>query len=81
MREVEEMSGEETAACLGIAEATVRSRLFRAKAQLREALAHDLMDVSGDLFRFDGDRCDRVVSNVITRVSEAREQRGGPSCT
>jgi RNA polymerase sigma-70 factor (ECF subfamily) len=78
MREVEEMSGEETAECLGIPEATVRSRLFRAKAQLREALAHDLLDVTGDLFRFESERCDRVVASVMTRLSEAREQGGSP---
>jgi RNA polymerase sigma factor (sigma-70 family) len=78
MREVEEMSVEETAQCLGIPEATVRSRLFRAKGQLRELLAHDLQDVTGDLFRFEGEQCDRVVADVMTRLSGAREQRGGP---
>jgi putative membrane protein len=78
MREVEEMSVEETAESLGIPEATVRSRLFRAKAQLRALLAHDLQDVTGDLFRFEGEQCDRVVADVMTRLSGAREQRGGP---
>jgi putative membrane protein len=56
----------------------VRSRLFRAKGQLRELLAHDLQDVTGDLFRFEGEQCDRVVADVMTRLSGAREQRGGP---
>jgi RNA polymerase sigma-70 factor (ECF subfamily) len=78
MREVEEMSVEETAESLGIPEATVRSRLFRAKAQLRALLAHDLQDVTGDLFRFEGERCDRIVASVMRRLSKAWEQRGGP---
>src|SRR4051794_7477371 len=42
MRDVEEMSVQETADALGIPSATVRTRLFRARALLREALAKDL---------------------------------------
>src|SRR5687768_10292716 len=38
MREVQELSVQETAECLSIPEATVRTRLFRARALLREAL-------------------------------------------
>src|SRR5690606_26701137 len=42
LREIEELSAEEVAACLGIPASTVRTRLFRARAMLREALARDL---------------------------------------
>src|SRR5436190_11151821 len=42
MREVEEMTARETADALGIPEATVRTRLFRARALLREALDRDM---------------------------------------
>jgi hypothetical protein len=45
---------------------------------LRDLLAHDLRGATSDLFHFDGDRCDRVVANVMTRLSEAREQGGTP---
>ena len=49
LREVEEMTVEETADALGIPSATVRTRLFRARALLREALARDLDMATGDL--------------------------------
>ena len=65
MREVDEMSVGETAECLSIPAATVRSRLFRARALLREKLARDMDRATGDVFGFDGDRCDRVVARVL----------------
>jgi RNA polymerase sigma-70 factor (ECF subfamily) len=45
LRAVEEMSVEEAAVCLGIPPATVRTRYFRARGLLREAIARDI-DVS-----------------------------------
>lgn len=71
LREVEDLSVEETAACLGIPEATVRTRLFRARALLREALARDLDAATSDVFGFAGERCDRIVAAVLARVSES----------
>lgn len=68
LRSVEEMSVEETAACLGIAEATVRSRHFRARSLLRESLAADLDLAERDLFGFAGARCDRIVRTVLSRL-------------
>ena len=68
LREVEEMSVEETAAALNIPPATVRTRLFRARALLREALARDLDLAAGDVFGFAGSRCDRIVTAVLDRV-------------
>lgn len=67
LREVEDLSGDETAACLSIPEATVRSRLFRARGMLRESLASELDMATGDVFSFGGERCDRVVAGVLTR--------------
>ena len=72
MREVEEMTVEETAACLAIPDATVRSRLFRARALLRESLARELDMATVDVFAFAGERCDRIVAGVLTRVREFR---------
>ena len=69
MREVEEMSVEETARCLSITPATVRTRLFRARALLREALARDIDSATGDVFAFAGARCDRIVSAVLARLN------------
>ncbi len=42
LRAVEEMSGAETAECLGIPEETVKTRLFRARARLQETLLEAL---------------------------------------
>ena len=71
MRDVEEMSVEETAQALGIPSATVRSRLFRARALLREALARDLDMAAPDVFGFAGARCDRIVQSVGRLRAEA----------
>jgi len=69
MREVEDMSARETADALGIPEATVRTRLFRARALLREALDRDIDAARGGVFGFDGARCDRIVAAVVARLT------------
>ena len=68
LRALEELSVEDTAASLGIPEATVRSRFFRARALLREALAREIDLSMEDAFGFDGARCDRLVANVLERM-------------
>jgi RNA polymerase sigma-70 factor (ECF subfamily) len=68
LREVQELTVDETAACLNIPAATVRTRSFRARALLRESLARDLDHVTGDAFSFDGERCDRIVAGVLSRL-------------
>lgn len=68
LRAVEDMSAVETAAALGIPEATVRSCFFRARAMLRAALARDFDDAAASAFAFDGLRCDRIVAAVLARV-------------
>ena len=68
LRAVEEMSVEETAAVLGLPAATVRTRLFRARAMLREALAQKIDVACEDAFSFAGARCDRIVANVMARI-------------
>jgi RNA polymerase sigma-70 factor (ECF subfamily) len=70
LREVEDMTVEETATALGIPAATVRSRLFRAKARLRESLAEELDTAVQEVFGFDGERCDRIVRAVLGRISD-----------
>jgi len=67
LREVSDFSAQETAACLSIPEATVRTRLFRARGLLREALARELDLATGDVFEFGGERCSRVVARVLDR--------------
>ena len=68
LRDVEEMSVEETAECLDVAPATVRTRAFRARALLRDSLSRDLDAATVEAFGFAGKRCDRIVANVLERV-------------
>jgi len=73
LRAVEELSAEETAAVLDIPAATVRTRLFRARSMLREALAQKIDLACEDAFSFAGERCDRVVASVLARLSPTKE--------
>ena len=68
LRALEELSVEETAACLGIPEATVRTRFFRARSLLRESLAREVDYAIDGAFAFAGSRCDRIVSGVLDRL-------------
>ena len=65
MRVIEQMSIEDTAACLGIPPETVKTRLFRANRLLRRALRTELEYLFDDAFPFDGARCDRMVDQVL----------------
>lgn len=69
LRAVEEMTNEEVAHSLGIPEATVRSRFFRARSQLRTALLAEVDLAFETVFSFDGERCDRIVAAVIERIA------------
>jgi RNA polymerase sigma-70 factor (ECF subfamily) len=68
LRDVLELDTAETANCLGIKEEAVRVRLHRA----RQALARELVDVAETelpgLWRFDGERCTRMVAAVMAHV-------------
>jgi RNA polymerase sigma-70 factor (ECF subfamily) len=70
MREVDDMTAEDIAAALNIPAATVRTRLFRGRALLREALAREMDSAAIDLFSFDGARCDRIVATVLARARD-----------
>jgi RNA polymerase sigma-70 factor (ECF subfamily) len=69
LRAVEEMTVEEVSSALQIPEATVRTRFFRARAQLRESLSRDMDFALEDAFSFDGARCDRIVASVLAGVT------------
>lgn len=72
LRAVEELSVDEVAAALGLPEATVRTRFFRARGLLREGLARDIDVATDEAFAFDGARCDRIVAAVMARLHETR---------
>jgi RNA polymerase sigma-70 factor (ECF subfamily) len=70
LRAVEDLTVEEAAAILGIPDATVRTRFFRARALLRESLAHEIELAHDDVFAFAGARCDRIVAAVLGRLND-----------
>ena len=76
LRAVEEMSAEEVATVLDLPEATVRTRLFRARRLLREGLSRDVDLATGDAFAFAGNRCDRIVAGVLAKLSDDRDASG-----
>ena len=68
LRAVEDLTVEETATCLGIPPATVRTRYFRARKLLRKSLGADMGEMVDTAFAFAGARCDRMVASVMARV-------------
>ena len=68
LRAVEELNVEETAQCLEISPALVKTRLFRARQMLRLALLRDVKAWLQDSFAFEGGRCDRMVSVVLQAI-------------
>lgn len=77
LRDVEECSVEETAAALGIRAETVKTRLFRARRQLREALRETLSTSLGDAFPFLGARCARLTDAVMQRIDDIATHHPG----
>jgi RNA polymerase sigma-70 factor (ECF subfamily) len=71
LRAVQELSVEETAEALGIPEATVRTRFFRARGQLRESLSREMDVAVESAFEFLGARCDRITEAVLAKLQLA----------
>jgi RNA polymerase sigma-70 factor (ECF subfamily) len=70
LRAVEGMSVQETADCLDLEPTTVRTRFFRARAQMRKRLDGEVLSLVGALYPFAGQSCDRVVERVLRRLNE-----------
>jgi RNA polymerase sigma-70 factor (ECF subfamily) len=68
MRDIEEMSVEETAVQLGIRAETVKTRLHRARRLLRGRLEDTLAAALTDSFPFAGTRCALVTAVVLRRL-------------
>ena len=69
MRDVEEMSTSETAEALELSEENVKVRLHRGRAALRREILERIGTSSKEVFPFMGERCDRVVRNVLQKVA------------
>ncbi len=70
MRDVEEMSIEETAFHLGIRPQTVKTRLHRARRLLRQSLDGELASTLKEMFPFAGVRCARITEAVLSRLTK-----------
>jgi RNA polymerase sigma-70 factor (ECF subfamily) len=68
-RIVEGMSVGETADLLGLRPETVKTRLHRARHKLREALAEHINPLFGDVFPFEGQRCQRLTDLIVQRIT------------
>jgi len=68
LREVEGLSTAEAAECLGVSEDVVKTRLHRARLQLRKELFDRAGLVRQDAFAFHATRCDRVVAAVLGQL-------------
>jgi len=76
LRAVEELDVDEVAQLLQVPPATVRTRFFRARSALREALARDVDFAIEDAFGFAGERCDRIVRAVTAAIERDSNHRG-----
>ncbi len=65
---IEEMSVAETAACLYVEPATVKTRYHRARKILQQHLSSLVDTTAAEVFPFDGERCDRIVAGVFRRL-------------
>lgn len=69
LRDVEGCSVAETATTLELREETVKTRLHRARKQLRSALEDKVTAARGGVFEFMGARCARVTEAVMARIA------------
>lgn len=68
LRAVQEMSVDETASCLELTEAVVKTRYLRARSMLRDALGAQAEAHAHDVYAFAGARCDAVVAHVLAEL-------------
>lgn len=68
LRDIEELSTAETATQLGLPEATVKTRLHRARRQLRGRLDAEIAATLTGTFPFAGARCARMADSVVQRL-------------
>jgi len=71
-RVIEGMNVEETADILGLKPETVKTRLHRARAMLRDNVEKKIGPVLMDAFPFAGRRCERLTEAVLKRLGLAQ---------
>jgi RNA polymerase sigma-70 factor, ECF subfamily len=78
MRMVEQLDIKETASALGLREETVKTRLHRAKALMREQLHTTLASALTDTFPFQDPRCATFTNALLARFTEGSESTNRP---
>jgi RNA polymerase sigma-70 factor (ECF subfamily) len=68
LREIEGLSSEETAEVLEVPVATVKTRLFRSRSRLQEALAPEVAAVLHGAFPFAGSDCAAMAESVLSQL-------------
>lgn len=74
LREIEGMSVEDTAEALAIPEATVKTRLFRARHKLQQALAPEVKGALDGSFPFAGADCAALTERVLSALEAVPEK-------
>jgi len=70
LRDVEGLSTSEVAECLGVTDDVVKTRLSRGRAALRRIMLERTGATTPEAFRFYRPRCDRVVAQVLARITD-----------
>ncbi len=71
LQDVEGLSAEAVSEAIGAPVETVRTRLFRARRRLREALGPELRRTLEGTVTFAGADCDALTARVMTRLADA----------
>jgi RNA polymerase sigma-70 factor (ECF subfamily) len=70
LRDIEDMSVEETAEALDILAATVKTRHLRARRRLRQEIDPDFRTVLAETLRFDGDDCEAMTARAVAALTQ-----------
>jgi RNA polymerase sigma-70 factor (ECF subfamily) len=73
LREIEGLSGEETAEILDVPLATVKTRLFRGRRRLQETLATEVKTALSGTFPFAGVDCAALTARVLRQLQLSAE--------
>jgi RNA polymerase sigma-70 factor (ECF subfamily) len=68
LRAIEGLSGDETAEILDVPVATVKTRLFRSRRQLKEMLAPEIGTLLNGTFPFAGEDCAALTQAVLAAL-------------
>ena len=78
LRDIEEMSVEQTAQHLSLKPETVKTRLHRARRLIRATLNKRVSSAFAELFPFGGSRCDRMTERVMLLLQSRAASQPSP---